>query len=112
MADDPMDVAARVLALQGPYLGGQDIYPSDCYTEASFRADAVTLAREVVRSNEALHEATIEKGKAVAQWGIAMSEVARLNVELRWIRQALEAAAGHSSPMLAAGLRAIAAGPP
>lgn len=32
------------------------------------------------------------------------------DVTLRWTRQALEAAAGHSSPMLAAGLRAIAAG--
>lgn len=99
MTDEPIaDVVAR--------------YEYPCWHDPEEAvADATTLAHEVARLTEALHEATIEKGKAAAQWGIAMSEVARF----RLVAQRLVAAWPNDDAAFEAAwgeLTAIAAGPP
>lgn len=63
------DVVARVLAIHGPYLGGQDIYPSERYTESASRADAVTLAREVERLTEERNRWVVQAKAALDQEG-------------------------------------------
>lgn len=109
MADEPIaDVVARVLDLDGATTSGP--WQADS-------AEIYTMTMGWVA--ESLRVDDPGGSEADAEWiattrtdaATLAREVARLTEELRWTRQALEAGAGHSSPMLAAGLRAIAAGP-